>query len=38
VVLVHGDLPAVEWVRSSAAAALPTTEVIVPLPGVEIDL
>ena len=38
VVLVHGDLPAVEWVRASAAAALPTTEVIVPLPGVEIEL
>ena len=38
VVLVHGDLPAVEWVRSSTAAALPSTEVIVPLPGVEIEL
>ena len=38
VVLVHGDLPAVEWVRASAAAALPETEVIVPLPGVEIEL
>ena len=26
VVLVHGDLPAVEWVRASAAAALPETK------------
>jgi Cft2 family RNA processing exonuclease len=38
VVLVHGDLPAVEWVRASAAAALPKSEVIVPPPGVEIEL
>ena len=38
VVLVHGDLPAVEWVRASAAAALPKCEVIVPPPGVEIEL
>jgi Cft2 family RNA processing exonuclease len=37
-VLVHGDLPAVEWVRASAAAVLPATEVIVPSPGVEIEL
>ncbi len=38
VVLVHGDVPAVEWVRASAAAALPKSEVIVPPPGVEIEL
>ena len=37
-VLVHGDVPAVEWMRAAAAAALPGTEVIVPLPGVEIEL
>jgi Cft2 family RNA processing exonuclease len=37
-VLVHGDVPAVEWVRASAATALPATEVIVPPPGVEIEL
>jgi Cft2 family RNA processing exonuclease len=37
-VLVHGDVPAVEWVRASAAAVLPATEVIVPPPGVEIEL
>ena len=38
VVLVHGDPPAVEWVRSQVAAALPGSEVIVPQPGVEIEL
>ena len=37
-VLVHGDVPAVEWMRASAAAALPGTEIIVPPPGVEIEL
>ncbi len=38
VVLVHGDLPAVEWFRGQVSAALPATEVIVPTPGVELDL
>jgi Cft2 family RNA processing exonuclease len=38
VVLVHGDLPAVEWVRVQVAAELPETEVIVPPPGIEIEL
>ena len=37
-VLVHGDVPAVEWMRASAAAALPDCEIIVPPPGVEIEL
>jgi Cft2 family RNA processing exonuclease len=38
VVLVHGDPPAVEWTRATIAAALPGSEVIVPPPGVEIEL
>jgi Cft2 family RNA processing exonuclease len=38
VVLVHGDPPAVEWVRAQIAAALPSTQVIVPRPGIEIEL
>lgn len=38
IVLVHGDVPAVEWVRAAAGAALPESEIIVPPPGVEIDL
>jgi Cft2 family RNA processing exonuclease len=37
-VLVHGDVPAVEWMRAAAAAALPGCEIIVPSPGVEIEL
>ena len=38
IVLVHGDVPAVEWTRSQLAAALPESEVIVPAPGVELEL
>jgi Cft2 family RNA processing exonuclease len=38
IVLVHGDPPAVEWVRGRLAADLPSSEVIVPAPGVEIQL
>ena len=38
IVLVHGDIPAVEWTRAQLAAALPETEVIVPTPGVELEL
>jgi Cft2 family RNA processing exonuclease len=38
IVLVHGDLPAVEWTRARLAAELPGSEVIVPTPGVEMDL
>ena len=32
-VLVHGDVPAVEWLRLASVAALPGCEVIVPTPG-----
>ena len=38
VVLVHGDPPAVEWTRAQIATELPQTEVIVPKPGVQIEL
>lgn len=38
IVLVHGDPAAVEWTRAQIAADLPNTEVIVPTPGVELDL
>ena len=38
IVLVHGDPPAVEWMRATLAAELRDSEIIVPLPGVEIDL
>ena len=38
IVLVHGDPPAVEWMRATLAADLPGSNVIVPMPGVEIEL
>jgi Cft2 family RNA processing exonuclease len=38
IVLVHGDPPAVEWMRAAVSAELPDAEVIVPTPGVEIEL
>jgi Cft2 family RNA processing exonuclease len=38
IVLVHGDPPAVEWMRATLSAALPDSEVIVPEPGVELEL
>jgi Cft2 family RNA processing exonuclease len=38
VVLVHGDPPAVEWMRGAIASALPQVEVIIPQPGAEYDL
>jgi len=38
IVLVHGDPPAVEWMRATLAAELPTTDVVVPTPGEEIGL
>jgi len=38
IVLVHGDPPAVEWMRARLAADLAGTEVIVPTPGVELEL
>ncbi len=38
VVLVHGDPPAVESIRAASAAMLPKSEIIVPPPGVAIEL
>ncbi len=38
VVLVHGDVPAVEWVGAQLIAELPGTEVIVPTPGIALEL
>src|SRR6184192_3981952 len=36
IVLVHGDPPAVEWMRAQLDADLPGADVIVPAPGVEV--
>jgi Cft2 family RNA processing exonuclease len=38
IVLVHGDPPAVEWMRARLTNDLPNSEIIVPTPGVEIEL
>lgn len=38
IVLVHGDPPAVEWMRSRLHVDLPQSEIIGPTPGQEIDL
>jgi Cft2 family RNA processing exonuclease len=38
ILLVHGDPPAVEWMRATLWKELSDSEVIVPTPGVEIDL
>jgi Cft2 family RNA processing exonuclease len=38
IVLVHGDPPAVEWMRSTLSKELPGSEVIVPTPGVKLEL
>ena len=38
IVLVHGDPRAVEWMRAKLTVDLPGAEVIVPTPGVELEL
>ena len=38
VFLVHGDAPALSWFRESLQRDLPETRVIIPEPGVPIEL
>jgi Cft2 family RNA processing exonuclease len=38
ILLVHGDPPAVEWMRATLSNELPGSEVIVPASGVEVEL
>jgi Cft2 family RNA processing exonuclease len=38
ILLVHGDPPAVEWMRARLANDLPNTEIIVPTSAVELEL
>lgn len=38
ILLIHGDQPAVEWMRQQLTTDLPNCDVIVPTPGVEIEL
>jgi Cft2 family RNA processing exonuclease len=38
ILLVHGDPLAAEWMRARLASDLPNSEIIVPTPGVELEL
>jgi Cft2 family RNA processing exonuclease len=38
IVLVHGDPSAVEWMRATLSTELPRSEIIVPVPGVALEL
>jgi Cft2 family RNA processing exonuclease len=38
ILLVHGDPPAVDWMRATLSKEVPAAEVIAPTPGVELDL
>jgi Cft2 family RNA processing exonuclease len=38
VLLVHGDAPALEWFRTTLAADLPGSEIVLPPPGQTVDL
>ena len=38
ILLVHGDPSAVEWMRATLSVVIPHVEVIVPTPGVEVEL
>jgi Cft2 family RNA processing exonuclease len=38
ILLVHGDPPAVEWMRVTLSNEIPGSEIIVPTPGVELEL
>ena len=38
IVLVHGDPGAIEWFRQTLSTDLPGSEVIIPVPGVALDL
>jgi Cft2 family RNA processing exonuclease len=38
ILLVHGDPPAVEWMRTTLSKQIPGSEVIVPTPGVDVEL
>ena len=38
ILLVHGDPPAVEWMRAQVSVQLPSSDVVVPTPGVTYEL
>ena len=38
ILLVHGDPPAVEWMRAQLSSQLPNSDILVPTPGAEYEL
>ena len=38
ILLVHGDPPAVEWMHSTLSSEVTASEIVVPTPGVEVEL
>ncbi len=38
IILVHGDAPAIEWFRGTLAGDLPGSEILLPTPGVPLEL
>lgn len=38
IVLVHGDPNAIEWFRGTLSTDLPESEIIIPLPGIPVEL
>ncbi|MEP6672539.1 MAG: MBL fold metallo-hydrolase [Chthoniobacter sp.] len=38
IILVHGDAGAIEWFRSTLAGDLPNSEILLPTPGVPLEL
>ena len=38
IILVHGDLPAIEWFRAALSADLPESEILTPTPGQPVAL
>jgi Cft2 family RNA processing exonuclease len=38
ILLVHGDMPAVEWMRATLSNELPASKIIVPTPGIELKI
>jgi len=38
ILLVHGDPPSVEWMRKTLASEVPSSQIIVPTPGAELEL
>lgn len=38
IILVHGDAAAIEWFRSALAGDLPQSEILMPTPGVPLEL